>query len=69
MGRGQAQRNLNLEEEQARLNAKGIIHSVRNKQDLDEAPGSYKDIDVVMQEQQDLVDIVVKLEPLGVIKG
>jgi tRNA-splicing ligase RtcB len=30
---------------------------------------TYKDIDVVMEEQQDLVDIVVRLEPLAVIKG
>jgi tRNA-splicing ligase RtcB len=69
MGRGQAQRTLNLADEQLKLNAKGIIHSVRNTRDLDEAPGSYKDIDTVMQEQQDLVEIVVKLEPLAVIKG
>ena len=55
--------------EQAKMNAKGIIHSVRNQQDLDEAPGSYKDIDVVMEEQRDLVEIVTRLEPLAVIKG
>ena len=30
---------------------------------------AYKDIDVVMEEQKDLVDIVVKLTPLAVIKG
>jgi tRNA-splicing ligase RtcB len=36
---------------------------------LDEAPGSYKDIETVMAEQADLVDILVKLEPLGVVKG
>ena len=69
MGRREAQRTLNLEEEQKKLNDKGIVHSVRNAKDLDEAPGSYKDIDVVMKNQEDLVEIVVKLEPLGVIKG
>jgi tRNA-splicing ligase RtcB len=69
MGRKEAQRTLNLEEEKAKLEKKGIVHSVRNAEDLDEAPGSYKDIDVVMAEQADLVDIVVKLEPLGVVKG
>jgi tRNA-splicing ligase RtcB len=69
MGRKQAERELNLEEEQKKLNDKGIIHSVRNKADLDEAPGSYKDIQVVMDNQKDLVDIVVELEPIGVIKG
>ena len=37
--------------------------------DLDEASSAYKDIDIVMKEQKDLVDIVVKLEPMVVIKG
>jgi tRNA-splicing ligase RtcB len=37
--------------------------------DLDEASGAYKEIEIVMEEQKDLVDIVVKLEPLAVIKG
>ncbi len=69
MGRKEAIRSLNLEDEKAKLDAKGIIHSVRNAQDLDEAPGSYKSIDVVMAEQADLVEILVKLEPLAVIKG
>ena len=67
MGRKEAQRTLSLEDEQKKL--EGIIHSVRNVKDLDEAPGSYKDIDVVMNNQKDLVDILVELTPLGVIKG
>jgi tRNA-splicing ligase RtcB len=69
MGRGQATRTLNLEEEVRKMNEKGIIHGIRNTSDLDEAAGAYKDIDVVMAEQKDLVDIEVKLEPMGVIKG
>lgn len=69
MGRKQAERTLVLEDEQKLLNDKGIIHSIRNKSDLDEATGAYKNIDEVMNNQKDLVDIVVKLEPLGVIKG
>jgi len=36
---------------------------------LDEAAGAYKDIDVVMKNQDDLVRIVMKLKPLAVIKG
>jgi tRNA-splicing ligase RtcB len=47
----------------------GILHSIRSEKDLDEAPSAYKDIDVVMSEQTDLVDVVVKLIPLGIIKG
>ena len=69
MGRKQAQRELNLEEEKAKLDAKGIVHSIRNVKDLDEASGAYKNIDMVMEEQEDLVEIVTKLEPLAVIKG
>jgi len=69
MGRKQAQRELNLEEEIAKLNDKGIVHSIRHTKDLDEAPGAYKDINVVMENQSDLVDILVELNPLAVIKG
>jgi len=69
MGRKQAERTLDLAEEKKRLDDKGIIHSIRGKGDLDEAAGAYKDIDIVMAEQADLVDILVKLEPLGVVKG
>lgn len=69
MGRGQAIKNLNLEDEIARLDSQGIIHGIRTKQDLDEASGAYKDIDLVMEEQKDLVEILVELTPLAVIKG
>ena len=67
MGRKQAKRELNLADEQARM--EGIVHSVRDQGDLDEAPGAYKDIGEVMAAQQDLVEIVVELTPLGVLKG
>jgi len=69
LGRKQAQRTLDLEHEIANLDKQGIIHSIRNKSDLDEAPGAYKNIDVVMENQNDLVDILVELSPLAVIKG
>ncbi len=42
---------------------------MRNKKDLDEAPGSYKDIHKVMKQQQTLVDTMVELSPIAVIKG
>jgi tRNA-splicing ligase RtcB len=69
MGRGQAIRELDLEKEKEALDSKGIIHSVRNAKDLQEAPSAYKDIDEVMENQKDLVKIKVELTPLGVIKG
>jgi tRNA-splicing ligase RtcB len=37
--------------------------------DLDEAPGAYKNINEVMQNQHDLVDILIELTPVAVIKG
>jgi tRNA-splicing ligase RtcB len=69
MGRNQAIKNLNLEEEIKKLNDQNIIHAIRGAKDLDEASGAYKDIGVVMENQKDLVEILVELTPLGVIKG
>ena len=69
MGRKQAERTLNLAEEKKKLDDKGILHAIRGLGDLDEAPGAYKSIEVVMEEQKDLVDILVKLEPLAVVKA
>lgn len=69
MGRKQAQRELDLENEKRVLDEQGIIHSVRNAKDLDEASGAYKDIDVVMTNQSELVEIVTRLKPIAVIKG
>ena len=39
------------------------------KKDLSEAPMAYKDIDEVIKNQKDLVKPIIKLTPLGVIKG
>lgn len=69
MGRKQAQRELDLDAEQKRLDGLGILHAVRSRKDLDEAPGAYKDISTVMANQVDLVKIKVELKPLAVIKG
>ncbi len=69
LGRKQAQRTLDLEAEQSRLDELGVIHGMRSKRDLDEAPSAYKNIDRVMENQQDLVDIAVRLKPLAVVKG
>ncbi|MDH4330657.1 MAG: RtcB family protein, partial [Candidatus Moranbacteria bacterium] len=68
LGRKQAERELNLEEEQRILDEQGILHAVRGKKDLDEATGAYKDISVVMKNQEDLVDILEELTPIAVVK-
>ena len=46
-----------------------IIHSIRNKSDLEEASSCYKDIHQVMILQNDLVKIRTELSPLAVVKG
>lgn len=69
MGRKQAIRTLVLQEEVRRMDEQGILHGMHRSEDLDEAAGAYKDIDIVMEEQKDLVKILVRLQPLAVIKG
>ncbi|MCK5023838.1 MAG: RtcB family protein, partial [Candidatus Aenigmarchaeota archaeon] len=69
MGRKQAINELDFEQEKAFLESQNILHSIRNKKDLDEACGAYKDINTVINNQLDLIDIMVELSPLAVIKG
>lgn len=69
MSRKKAREELNLESEQRLLDDKGILHAIRTVEDLDESSSAYKNIDEVMEQQKDLVDILVKLEPLAVVKG
>ena len=57
------------ENEKAKLDKLGILHSIRGIHDLDEASGAYKDIQMVIDNQLDLVKIEVELSPLAVIKG
>ena len=44
MGRKDACRRLSLDEEKERMDQQGIIHGLRSQNELDEAPGAYKDI-------------------------
>jgi tRNA-splicing ligase RtcB (3'-phosphate/5'-hydroxy nucleic acid ligase) len=69
MSRTRAKAELNLEAEKKVLDDQGIVHGIRNQADLDEAVGSYKDITVVMKNQEDLVDIVTELTPVASLKG
>jgi tRNA-splicing ligase RtcB len=72
MGRNQASRTLTRKAcDQA---MEGIVFGRWNKDrkgrlDFGEAPQAYKDIDTVIDAQRDLIRPVVKLMPLGVIKG
>lgn len=69
MSRKKAREDLNIKEQTKLLNDQGILHAIRNEKDLDEAPGAYKNIDKVMENQKDLIKILVELTPLAVIKG
>jgi tRNA-splicing ligase RtcB (3'-phosphate/5'-hydroxy nucleic acid ligase) len=39
------------------------------KLDLSEAPQAYKDIESVIEAQRDLVEVKIRLTPLGAVKG
>ena len=69
MSRSQARKELNLENEKLSLDKQGIIHSIRNEKDLDEAPSAYKDIESVISNETDLIKQIIKLKPLAIIKG
>ncbi|NLJ38290.1 MAG: RtcB family protein, partial [Candidatus Atribacteria bacterium] len=67
LGRREAIRHLNLDEKQKKMG--GIIGKPQKQSELEEAPGAYKPIDVVMANQTDLVRIITTLQPLANIKG
>ena len=76
MGRLQATETLTPEECDKAM--EGIVYDRWNKVrrgrtkgmlDLSEAPQAYKDIDAVIQAELDLIKPLVKLRPLGVVKG
>ncbi len=79
MGRSEASRKLSVDEcDQA---MEGIVfdrwkkarrrgkNAKQGEFDLGEAPQAYKDIDVVIASELDLIEPVVKLRPFGVVKG
>jgi len=76
MGRMQASRSLTPEECDKAMD--GIVYDRWNKvkrgktkgmYDLGEAPQAYKNIDTVIEAELDLIKPLVKLRPLGVVKG
>lgn len=69
MSRTKARNELSVDKESNRLDKMGVLHAIRGKDDLDEAPSAYKDIKQVMGYQKDLVSIEIELVPLAVIKG
>lgn len=69
LSRKSAIEQLDMAEELERLNGLGIIHAIRNKGDMQEATGAYKDIEEVIANEADLVKVRTRLLPIAVIKG
>lgn len=79
IGRNEACKTLNIKE--CNKFMEGIVFDRWNKYkprgkknssglwDLSEAPLAYKDIDYVIESELDLIEPLVKLKPLGVVKG
>jgi len=67
MSRTQAKKVLDLKKQRAYL--KDVVHDIDCNDKLDEAPGSYKCIEFVMDYQRDLIKEIKRLTPLMVIKG
>ena len=78
MGRMEFSRQMKDNQDQIDKSLEGIIHSdfgefqhgkMKGVKDVSEAPAAYKDIDLIMSWQNDLVEPIVKLRPLISIKG
>lgn len=69
LSRKAAIRTLNMAEEVAQLEAKGIVHAIRCQDDMQEASGAYKNIEDVIANELDLVKVRTRLLPVAVIKG
>ena len=76
MGRMQATRSLTPEECDRAMGeivydrwSKVRRGKTKGMYDLSEAPQAYKDIDAVIEAEKDLIEPLVRLRPLGVVKG
>ena len=69
MSRIMAIKTLDMEQEVAQLEAKGIVHAIRSQEDMQEASGAYKDIEEVIANELDLIQVKTRLLPVAVIKG
>jgi len=65
-----AMENFSTEEVMLDLKAQGVVLGKHNKNDVaEESRFAYKDIDVVMENQKDLIKPVKRLKTVGVVKG
>lgn len=66
MSRGEARRTFTLKMHRAATEG---VECRKDKDVIDETPGAYKDIDLVMEAQKDLVEIVHTLKQVVCVKG
>ena len=66
MSRGQARKQFTLEDH---VKATEGVECRKDNEVIDETPGAYKDIDVVMAAQRDLVEVVHTLKQVLCVKG
>jgi tRNA-splicing ligase RtcB len=66
MSRGKAKREFNTQDLEAQTSG---VECRKDKGVLDEIPGAYKDIDIVMSHQSDLVEVVHTLRQVICVKG
>lgn len=65
--RSDSKRQLDVQAQEALMS--DIVHGKLSTKNLDEAPGAYKDIHKVMEDQAELCNVEVQLTPLVNIKG
>ena len=66
MSRGKAKRVFTTDDMESQTEG---VECRKDKGGIDEIPGAYKDIDVVMENQSDLVEIVHTLKQVVCVKG
>jgi tRNA-splicing ligase RtcB len=66
MGRNAARKAITSEVFAASLAG---THSRASMSYVDEAPGAYKDIDIVIERQRDLIEVMHTLQPVMTVKG
>lgn len=70
LGRKAATRALSVREVEQELEAAGVrLLAASRRRIAEEAPAAYKDIEDVMRWQRDLVKPLIRLTPIGVVKG
>ena len=69
MGRGQSKRAFTPQQVAREMDRLNIVHKATKSGLVEESGWSYKDVDMVMSSQSELVEPVRRLRPVAVLKG